>query len=73
MTTPFETYATRKDALAEKSRLERGTYHLAHGEYERPILKVRKLRGKDQYYILVQYFYYPGTFFARKNGRLFAH
>jgi hypothetical protein len=73
MKTPFETYATRKDALAEKSRLESGTYYLAHGEYERPILKVRKLRGKDQYYINVQYFYCPGTFFARKNGPLFAH
>lgn len=73
MTTQLETYATRADAIAEKSQIERGTYYLAHGEYARPILKVRKLRGQDQYYILVQYFYYPGTFYARKNGPLFAH
>lgn len=69
----IKTYATLKDALAEKNRLENQTYFLAHGEYERPILKVRKLRGKDKYYILAQYFYFPGTFYARKDGPLLVH
>ena len=73
MTTLIKTYATRADALAEKIRLGIGTYYLNHGEYERPDYTVRKLRGKNGYYIHAGYFYYSGTFFARKNGPLLAH
>jgi len=46
----------------------RGTYYLNHGEYDRPEYSVR--RYKDGWGIHVAYFYYPGTFYAPKDGRL---
>ena len=73
MTTRAETYATRADAIAVKAKLDSGTYYLAHGEYERPDYTARKIRGEDEYYIHARYYYYPGTFYARKNGHLLSH
>jgi hypothetical protein len=63
-----KTYATKAQALVCKQKLERGTYYLSHGEYERPTYRVRKTRNSDDYYIRAEYFYYSGTFYAKQSG-----
>ena len=45
-----------------------GMHILRHGEYAKPLYKVRKRRGRDEYYIHASYFFYPGTFYAPENG-----
>jgi len=45
-----------------------GTYYLNHGEYSRPEYSVR--RYKDGWGVHVKYFYYPGTLYVPKDGRL---
>ncbi len=64
------TFSTRAEAQELADRLNVGTYYLSHGEYERPDYTVRKVRGKDRYYIYVRRYYYAGTFFAGKSGPL---
>ena len=43
-------------------------YTLRHGEYSRPISKIRKHSGQDCYGIVTKYSYLPGTFSAMKDG-----
>lgn len=50
--------------------LDRRPYLLDHNEYERPDYKVRKIRGRDKYYIHVTRFYYAGSFNVPPNGPL---
>ena len=47
-----------------------GTYYLAHGEHSQPEFKV--VRYKDGWGIKKIHFFYPGTFFAPKDGRCVA-
>ena len=66
----MNTYKTRKDALDAVDDLDSQTYYLAHGEYERPHYKVRKVRNMDLYYIHVTYYFYAGTLYAKTDGAL---
>jgi len=66
-------YDTRAEALAAKNKLDGSTYYLGHYQRQRPDYSARKIRGEDGYYIHVRYYYFPGTFYARKNGPLLAH
>ena len=70
MSNKIATFISRKDAQHTVNRLNNQTYYLAHGEYERPTYKVRKVRSKDRYYIRVEYFFYAGTFGAMADGPL---
>ena len=63
-------YATKSDAQAIVNGLDAVTYHLAHGEYERPTYTARKIRGQSSYYIHAKRFYFPSTFYARPSGPL---
>lgn len=45
-----------------------GTYHLGHGEYSQPEFSPR--RYKDGWDCHGIYFYYSGTFYAPKDGRV---
>lgn len=47
---------------------EERNYTLRHGEYARPTSKVRKHPGTDSYGISTKYFYFNGTFGAKKDG-----
>ena len=46
----------------------RGLYYLNHGEYSRPEYSVR--RYKDGWGIHAAYFYYAGTLYAPRDGRI---
>lgn len=43
-----------------------GVYELHHGEYESPSLFIGK--NKNGFYVWIKYFYYNGTFNAKKDG-----
>lgn len=45
-----------------------GRYYLSHGEYERPDYAPR--RYKDGWSLHATYYYYAGTLYARKDGRV---
>ncbi len=47
-----------------------GNYTFRHGEYEQPEYYIRKVRGKDDYYIYAKYFFLPGTMGTPKSGPL---
>lgn len=47
---------------------ERGTYVLQYGEYDRP--DYRPVRYKDGWGIKVVYYYHPGTYRTRHDGRV---
>lgn len=47
---------------------ERGTYYLSHGEYARPIYKLRKY--KDGWGVHKETYYYQGTVRAVQSGRI---
>ena len=64
------TYKTRQQAQDAVDTLDSQIYHLAHGEYERPTYKARKVRGEDFYYIHATYFFYAGTFYAKQDGAM---
>lgn len=64
----FLTYAIAGKTAEEKNAAVSGTYYLNHGEYARPTYSVVKYR--DGYAVKVSYFYYRGTFYARKNHLL---
>ena len=66
----MDTYKTRKDAQEVIDKLDAQTYYLAHGEYERPNYKARKVRGKDLFYIYAGYYFYQGTLYAKQDGAL---
>ena len=70
MTTETATFTTKAEAQAVINKLDSGLYYLSHGEYERPHYTVRKLRGKDRYYIHAERFFYAGTFYAAKGGAI---
>jgi hypothetical protein len=66
-------YLRSIDELEESSKTpgvfwETGTYYLSHGEYERPDYRVR--RYKDGWGVHATYYYYAGTLYAPKDGRL---
>lgn len=76
-------FSTKKEALEFMRNLDayqeyrgglfcpRGTYHLAHGEYEAPDYK--PVRYKDGWGIKQINYFYPGTFYARSDGRCECH
>jgi len=70
MNTDIATFATRNEAQEIVESLDNQVYELAHGEYERPDYKVRKVRGEDAYYIHANYYFYAGTFYAKQDGGL---
>lgn len=45
-----------------------GLYYTSHGEYERPDYTPR--RYKDGWGIHAEYYYFPGTLYAPKDGRV---
>lgn len=47
---------------------EGGTYFLSHGELDRPKYYIR--RYKDSWGLRVEYFFIPGTFTLKANGRV---
>ena len=52
------------------NRYNKSTYYLSNGMYERPDLKVRKIRGQDTYAIYVKWYYLPNTYGSRQDGYL---
>lgn len=66
----IKTFKTKEDAKKELTRFDKGIYFLSHGEYARPYYTIRKVRGKDAYYIHVKRYYYRGTFNIGKSGGL---
>ena len=73
------TFAAKKDLvewlnqndyeqLSNGSWYPTGTYYLAHGEYSQPEFLVR--RYKDGWSLHGNWFFYPGTFGAKKDGRV---
>lgn len=68
MITNTATFASRSEAQAIISQLDRGTYYLSHGEYARPHYAARKVRGEDHYYIHAKRYFYAGTFNATPSG-----
>ena len=68
MTTDIATFATKAEAQAVIVKLDKRTYILAHGEYERPHYTARKIRGEDRYYIHTKRYFFAGTFYAAKSG-----
>jgi len=67
-TKPHATFATKAEAQAVIVKLDKRTYILAHGEYERPHYTARKIRGEDRYYIHTKRYFFAGTFYAAKSG-----
>ena len=67
---PVRTFETKEKALEFITKIDWGTYYLRYGEYARPDYKARKIRGKDEYGVYATYYFYPGTFNAKKNGFL---
>lgn len=57
-----------EQVAAEKNAAISGTYYLNHGEYARPSYSVVKYR--DGYAVKVSFFYYLGTFYAKRNHLL---
>jgi len=74
----FKTKKEALDFLKSVQRLEssldetffypKGTYYLAHGEYSKPDYQPR--RYKDGWGIHVKYYFYSGTCYAPKDGRI---
>lgn len=75
------TFETKKDVLAFLASIPylspmsdgvsfypNGTYYLSHGEYSQPEYKPRKY--KDGWGIHGTCFYFSGTFFAPRDGRV---
>ena len=63
----LENYREYKDGLFCRC----GDYYLAHGEYEKPDYK--PVHYKDGWGIKETNYFYPGTFYARKDGRCECH
>lgn len=68
----FDTYADVKNFM-DKHFLRgshfwyiSGTYYLHHGEYSSPDFYIGK--NKNGFYVWIKYFYYNGTFNAKKDG-----
>lgn len=59
----LEDYREYKDGLFCRC----GDYYLAHGEYEKPDYK--PVHYKDGWGVKETNYFYPGTFYARKDGR----
>jgi len=66
----IRTFSTKKEALDFIAKIDTGIYYLSHGEYGRPNYKARKIRGKNEYGVKAEYFFFPGTFNAKKYGYL---
>lgn len=66
------TYTTQDKSEAKRivNALNKSTYILAHGEYERPDYMVRKVRGEDLYEIFARYYFFRGTFYAKQSGAI---
>lgn len=63
----LENYREYKDGLFCRC----GDYYLAHGEYDKPDYK--PVHYKDGWGIKETNYFYPGTFYARKDGRCECH
>ena len=63
-------FKTKKEALdfLKSVFYPKGTYYLAHGEYSKPDYQPR--RYKDGWGIHVKYYFYSGTCYAPKDGRI---
>jgi hypothetical protein len=64
------TTTNETEARAIANALDSGIYYLAHGEYSRPIYKVRKVRGRNEFEIYAKYYYFAGTLNRRPNGAI---
>lgn len=64
----FLTRNLAEEIADEKNAAISGTYYLNHGEYARPSYSVVKYR--DGYAVKVSFYYYLGTFYAKKNHLL---
>lgn len=68
MKTDTMKFKTKESATAYASKLNSGTYYLAHGEYERPDYTARKIRNENTYYIHAKRYFFAGTFYATPSG-----
>ena len=57
-----------ESSLDETFFYPKGTYYLSHGEYAKPDYQSRRYR--DGWGIHVKYYFYDGTCYAPKDGRI---